>query len=155
MTPWCLAEFDRRIINIDLALGFLSEENRLTRQQLITQTQTSFAQAMMQLDPSVPELFDKIRRPFEDTLKVLNVKDVDAYLPTMQEAQKIAQAKSQQGPNPDQQETQSKVEVNKAKVLETTANTAFIKKKTEDIDTGNMFTAIAAKRDHLSAVEMD
>ena len=146
---------DRRIINIDLALGFLSEENRLTRQQLITQTQTSFAQAMMQLDPSVPELFDKIRRPFEDTLKVLNVKDVDAYLPTMEEAAKIAQSKAKQGPNPDQQETQSKIEINKAKVLETTANTAFIKKKTEDIDTGNMFTAMAAKRDHLSAVEMD
>lgn len=146
---------DRKIINIDLALGFLSEENRLTRQQLITQTQTAFAQAMMQLDPSVPELFAKIRRPFEDTLRVLNVKDVDAYLPTMEEAAKIAQAKAQQGPSPDQQETQSKVAMNNAKTQETTANTALIKKKTEDIDTDNMFTAMAAKNKKLSAVEMD
>ena len=38
---------DRKLINIDLALGFLSEENRLTRQQLIIQTQTAFAQAVM------------------------------------------------------------------------------------------------------------
>ena len=146
---------DRKIINIDLALGFLSDENRLTRQQLITQTQSAFAQAMMQLDPSVPELFDKIRRPFEDTLRVLGVKDVDAYLPTLEEAGKIAQSKAQQGPNPEQQEIQSKVAMNKAKAIETDANTLFIKKKTEDIDTGNMFTAIAAKRDHLKAVEMD
>jgi len=146
---------DRKIINIDLALGFLSDENRLTRQQLITTTQSAFAQAMMQLDPSVPELFDKIRRPFEDTLRVLGVKDVDAYLPTLEEAGKIAQSKAQQGPNPEQQEIQSKVAMNKAKAIETDANTLFIKKKTEDIDTGNMFTAIAAKRDHLKAVEMD
>jgi len=146
---------DRKIINIDLALGFLSEENRLTRQQLITQTQTAFAQAMMQLDPSIPELFLKARRPFEDTLRVLNVKDVDAYLPTMEEAAKIAQAKAQQGPNPDQQETQSKVAMNNAKTQETLANTGLIKKKIEDIDVDNMFTAMAAKNKKLSAVEMD
>ena len=44
---------DRKLINIDLALGFLSEENRLTRQQLIVQTQTQFAQAVMQDRKSV------------------------------------------------------------------------------------------------------
>jgi serine/threonine protein kinase len=81
---------DRKMINIDLALGFLSDENRLTRQQLITQTQAQFTQMVGQLDPSAPELFSKARRPFEDTLRVLGVKDVDAYLPTMEEAAKIA-----------------------------------------------------------------
>ena len=146
---------DRKIINIDLALGFLSDENRLTRQQLITQCQSTFAQAMMQLDPSVPELFAKIRRPFEDTLRVLGVKDVDAYLPTMEEAAKIAGAKAQSGPGVADQEIASKVVLNKTKAIETEANTLLIKKKTEDIDTGNMFTALAAKRDHLKAVEMD
>ena len=146
---------DRKLINIDLALGFLSEENRLTRQQLIVQCQTAFAQAMMQLDPSVPELFAKVRRPYEDTLRVLNVKDVDAYLPTMEEAAKMAQARAQQGPSMDDQEKQSKMEVNKATVGEKTANAALLVKKAEDIDMDNYFEGLAAKRGKLSAVEID
>lgn len=146
---------DRKLINIDLALGFLSEENRLTRQQLIVQCQTAFAQAMMQLDPSVPELFAKVRRPYEDTLRVLNVKDVDAYLPTIEEAGKIAQARAQQGPSMDDQEKQSKMEVNKATVGEKTANAALLVKKAEDIDADNYFEGLAAKRGKLSAVEID
>lgn len=146
---------DRKMINIDLALGFLSEENRLTRQQLITAAQTAFAQAMMQIDPSVPELFAKVRRPYEDTLRVLGVKDVDAYLPTIEEAAKIAQAKAQQGPAPEQQETMSKVELNKAKTQESQTVSALNIKKAEDIDTDNMFEALAAKRGKLSAVQVD
>mgnify|MGYP003342907927 CR=1 FL=1 len=146
---------DRKMINIDLALGFLSEENRLTRQQLITAAQQQFAQSMMMLDPSVPELFDKVRRPFADTLRVLGVKDVDAYLPTIEEAAKMAQAKAQQGPAPEQQETMSKVELNKAKTQESQTVSALNIKKAEDIDVDNMFEAIAAKRGKLSAVEID
>jgi len=146
---------DRKLINIDLALGFLSEENRLTRQQLITQCQMQFAQVVAQLDPSVPELFTKARRPYEDTLRVLNVKDVDAYLPTLEEAAKMAQAKAAQGPSIDDQEKQSKMELNKATVGEKTANAALLVKKAEDIDTDNMFEAMAAKRGKLSAVEID
>ena len=146
---------DRKLINIDLALGFLSDENRLTRQQLIGQTQTQFAQAMMQLDPSVPELFLKVRKPYEDTLRVLGVKDVDSYLPTIEEAAKIMQAKAQQGPSAEQQEIQSKTELNKAKTQESGSITALNLKKAEDIDTDNMFEALAAKRGKLSAVEID
>lgn len=146
---------DRKLINIDLALGFLSEENRLTRQQLIVQTQTAFAQAMMQLDPSVPELFAKVRRPYEDTLRVLNVKDVDAYLPTIEEAAKIMQAKAQQGPSMDDQEKQSKMELNKASTQEKMANAGLLIKKTEDIDVDNAFVKKAAKDGKLSAVEID
>ena len=146
---------DRQIINIDLALGFLSEENRLTRQQLITQTQAAFGAAMMQIDPNVPELFAKLRRPFEDTLKVLGVKDVDAYLPTMEEATKIAQAKAQQGPGLAEQELSSKTALNTAKVKDTEATTAFTIRKTQDLDTDDMFEALAAKRDKLKAVQID
>jgi hypothetical protein len=146
---------DRKLINIDLALGFLSDENRLTRQQLIGQAQQQFAQVMTQLDPSVPELFIKVRKPFEDTLRVLGVKDVDSYLPTLEEAAKIMQAKSQQGPSPEQQEIQSKVDLNKAKTQESGSVTALNMKKAEDIDTDNMFEALAAKRGKLSAVEID
>ena len=146
---------DRKLINIDLALGFLSDENRLTRQQLIGQAQAQFAQMMTQLDPSVPELFIKVRKPFEDTLRVLGVKDVDAYLPTIDEAAKIMQAKAQQGPSPEQQEIQSKVDLNKAKTQESGSVTALNMKKAEDIDTDNMFEALAAKRGKLSAVQVD
>jgi hypothetical protein len=146
---------DRKLINIDLALGFLSDENRLTRQQLITQAQTQFTQAMMQIDPSVPELFEKIRRPYADTLRVLGVKDVDAYLPTMEEAGKLAEAQSKKGPSPEQQEIKSKVDLNNAKVQESQSVAALNVKKAEDIDTDNMFEALAAKRDKLSAVQID
>jgi hypothetical protein len=146
---------DRKLINIDLALGFLSDENRLTRQQLIGQAQAQFTQMMMQLDPSAPELFAKVRRPFEDTLRVLGVKDVDAYLPTMEEAAKLAQAKSQQGPSAEQKEIQSKTDLNNAKVQESNTVSALNIKKAEDIDTDNMFEALAAKRDKLTAVQID
>jgi hypothetical protein len=146
---------DRRLINIDLALGFLADENRLTRQQLIGQSQQQFAQAIAQLDPSVPEMFVKARRPFEDTLRVLGVKDVDAYLPTLEEATKIMQAKAQQGPGPEQQEIMSKVELNKAKAQESGSVTALNVKKAEDIDTDNMFEALAAQRGKLRAVQID
>lgn len=146
---------DRNLINIDLALGFLSDENRLTRQQLITAAQGQFAQAMMQLDPSAPELFMKIRKPFEDTLRVLGIKDVDAYLPTLEEAAKIVQARAEQGPGPEQQEIMSKVELNKAKTQESQTVSALNVKKAEDIDTDNMFEALAAKRGKLSSVQVD
>ena len=146
---------DRKLINIDLALGFLSDENRLTRQQLITQAQMQFSQAMMQLDPSVPELFDKLRRPYADTLRVLGVKDVDAYLPTIEEAGKLAQAQASKGPSAPEKEIQSKVDLNNAKVQESQSVTALNVKKAEDIDTDNMFEALAAKRGKLSAIEID
>lgn len=146
---------DRRMINIDMALGFLSEENRLTRQQLIIQAQTAFAQALTQMSPEVPELFQKLRRPYEDTLYALGVKHCDAYLPTFDEAAKIVQAKAAQGPSPEQQETQSKVDLNKSKVEETAAKTALLYKQAEDIDMDNMFEGIAAKRGKLSAVQID
>jgi hypothetical protein len=109
---------DRKLINIDLALGFLSDENRLTRQQLIGQAQQQFTALLSQLDPSVPELFGKVRRPFEDTLRVLGVKDVDAYLPTIEEAAKVMQAKAAQGPSAADKEIQSKTDLNNAKVQE-------------------------------------
>ena len=146
---------DRKLINIDLALGFLSDENRLTRQQLIGQAQQQFTALLAQLDPSVPELFAKVRRPFEDTLRVLGVKDVDSYLPTMDEAAKVMQAKAQQGPSAADKEIQSKTDLNNAKAQESQTVAALNVKKAEDIDTDNMFEALAAKRGKLSAVEID
>ena len=146
---------DRKLINIDLALGFLSDENRLTRQQLIGQAQQQFTALLAQLDPSVPELFAKVRRPFEDTLRVLGVKDIDAYLPTLEEAGKVAASKAQQGPSAEQKEMQSKVDLNNAKVEESKTVSALNMKKAQDIDTDDMFEALAAKRGKLSSVQID
>lgn len=146
---------DRKDIDIDLALGFLSDENRLTRQQLILQTQQGFAQAMMQLDPSMPEMFFKLRKSFEDTLYVLGVKDCDAYLPTMEEAMKMFQAKQAAGPNIQEQEIQSKVGLNQAKTQESQTVAALNIKKAEDIDMDNFFEMQAMKKGKLSAVEID
>ena len=146
---------DRKMINIDLALGFLSDENRLTRQKMITEVQAQFSQAMMQVPQSAPELFGKVRRPFEDTLRVLGVKDVDAYLPTMDEAVKIMQEQASKGPSPEQKEMESKVGLNNAKTKESESVAALNVKKAEDIDMDNMFESLAAQRGKLSAVEID
>jgi hypothetical protein len=146
---------DRNMINVDLALGFLSDENRLTRQQLITQAQTQFAGILMQLDPSVPEMFEKARRPFEDTLYALGVKNCDSYLPTFEEAAKMFQAKQAAGPGIAEQEVQSKVDLNKAKTQESATVAALNMKKAEDIDMDNYFEAQAMKAGKLSAVQVD
>ena len=146
---------DRKMINVDLALGFMSDENRITRQQLIMQAQQQFAQVAAQLDPSVPELFAKARRPFEDTLYALGVKHCDSYLPTMEEAAKMAQAKAQQGPGPAEKEIQSKVDLNNAKTEESKTVSALNMKKAEDIDMDNFFEMEAMKKGKLSAVQID
>ena len=146
---------DRKMINLDLAMGFMSEENRLTRQQLITAAQQQFGQAMMQIPPNLPEMFSKLRLPYEETLRTLGIKHLDAYLPTIQEWTQVMQAKAQQPPAVADQVEQSKVDMNKAKAQETMMNTQFIKKKTEDIDTDNMFEALAASRNKLRAVQID
>ena len=146
---------DRKMINLDLAMGFMSEENRLTRQQLITAAQQQFGQAMMQVPPNLPEMFSKLRLPYEETLRTLGIKHLDSYLPTIQEWTQVMQAKAQQPPAVADQVEQSKVDMNKAKAQETMMNTQFIKKKTEDIDTDNMFEALAASRDKLRAVQID
>lgn len=146
---------DRNMINVDLALGFLSDENRLTRQQLITQAQQQFAGIVMQLDPSVPEMFQKARRPFEDTLYALGVKHCDSYLPTFEEAVKMFQAKQAAGPGVAEQEMQSKVDLNKAKTQESATVAALNMKKAEDIDMDNYFESQAMKAGKLSAVQVD
>jgi hypothetical protein len=76
-------------------------------------------------------------------------------LPTLDEWTKIAQFKTQQPPSAQDEETKSKTQVHQAKAQEIVANTSFIKKKTDDIDTDNMFEALAASRDKLRAVQVD
>ncbi len=83
------------------------------------------------------------------------VKNVDAYLPTFEEAIKIITAQAAKGPSAEQQEIQSKVELNNAKTQESATVSALNIKKAEDIDMDNYFEGLAAKRGKLSAVQVD
>jgi hypothetical protein len=109
---------------------------------------------MMQLDPSVPEMFEKLRRPYEDKLYVLGIKDADNFLPTFEEAQKIAASKAKQ-PNPQADLMNAKTKLDQSKAVEAQSIAQLNAKKTQDIDIDNMFEAMAAKKGKLSAVQMD
>jgi len=90
---------ERKTIHIDLALGMKSEENSLQRLHIIKQAQTGLTQevtAGVQSGALTPASFKKIRKPYEDMLYVLGVKDANTYLPTEEEVlEMIAQAKQQ------------------------------------------------------------
>jgi len=94
---------ERKLIHIELALGMLSEENRLQRQRLITQCQTNLYTTVSQLIAAgtlTKQFYDKIKKPYADTLYVLGIKNCDTYLPSdeevmtmIQQGQAAAQAK--------------------------------------------------------------
>jgi hypothetical protein len=75
-----------------------SEENSLQRSQIIKQAQTQLnaevAQAV-QMGAGTPDLFKKMRKPYEDTLYTLGVKDADAYLLTIDEVTEMAKQAEQ------------------------------------------------------------
>jgi len=87
-------------------------------------------------------------------LRVLGVKDVDAYLPTMQEAAQMAQAKAQQPPSPEQQEVSSKVALNQANTNKADADTNLLKAKAIEIGSNVGMDQLAAKKGNLKVVDM-
>lgn len=122
---------DRKAMNLELAVGLMSEENKLQRQALIIQTQQGFAIAVSQLQQSgifTSDLLRKLRKPFEDTLYTLGVKDCDQYLPTeeeiMQGLQQKAQAAEQAGPNPEEQAKSAKAQLDLANAEKIRADVA-------------------------------
>ena len=79
---------DRKHIQIELALGMMSQENALGRLQIIQKCQTDLytqVQGMAQSGTLTPEIYHKVKKPFADTLYVLGVKDCDTYLPSDEE----------------------------------------------------------------------
>lgn len=125
---------DRKLIHIELATGMRSEENALQRQQLIVQAQTQFYQTikvMIGENSLTPEMFKKVRKPYEDTLYVLGIKDCNTYLATEQEVmamvQQAQEASKNQPPSKDQTQAQlnmAKIEEIKAKVSGTSPDSA-------------------------------
>jgi len=126
---------ERKTIHIDLALGMKSEENSLQRLQIIKQAQAGLnqevAQAVQQGITS-PELFKKMRKPYEDMLYVLGVKDCDTYLVTFEEVakmameaqQKAAQAAqaAQANPTPEAQQKLASAQLDTVKAQEIVAD---------------------------------
>ncbi len=120
---------ERKTIKIELALGMRSEENSIQRLTVIKQAQTQLTQevtAGVQSGALTPKAFSKLRKPYEDMLYVLGIKDADAYLPTEEEVMEMVtqaqQAASQKQPSPDDQKKLADAELSKAKTQEIIAS---------------------------------
>jgi hypothetical protein len=120
---------ERKTIKIELALGMRSEENSIQRLTVIKQAQTQLTQevtAGVQSGALTAKAFSKLRKPYEDMLYVLGIKDADAYLPTEEEVMEMVtqaqQAASQKQPSPDDQKKLADAELSKAKTQEIIAS---------------------------------
>jgi hypothetical protein len=113
---------DRKLMHIELALGMMSEENRIQRQQMIATLQEKLyatLTSMVTTGTLTPEMYIKVRKPYEDTLYVLGIKDADTYLPTEEEVVKMitqaAEAAQNKEPDPTAKKDLSVAELNAAK----------------------------------------
>lgn len=116
---------DRHNIHIELALGMKSEENQLQRLQIIKQAQTQLfqeVQALMAAGALNDVMFKKTRKPYEDTLYTLGVKDCDVYLPTAEEVMELVkqaqQAAQNKQPSADDQAKMARAKLDEAKAQE-------------------------------------
>jgi len=125
-TAWDDMNFcDRKMIQLELALGMLSEENQMARIQIIQQAQTQLYAAVSQMASAgtlTETVYRKVKKPYEEMLYVLGVKDVDTYLPSDQEVLEMIQQSEQaaQGkqPTPGEQKDMSVAKLNEAKTQE-------------------------------------
>jgi hypothetical protein len=83
---------DRKQIRMELSLGMMSEENALGRLQIIQKCQQDLyntTTGMVQAGTLTKEIYQKVKKPFADTLYVLGVKDCDSYLPSDDEVEQM------------------------------------------------------------------
>lgn len=83
---------DRKQIHLELSIGMMSEENALGRLQIIQKCQSDLYQTttgMVQAGTLTKEVYQKVKKPFADTLYVLGVKDCDTYLPSDDEVEQM------------------------------------------------------------------
>ena len=121
---------DRKQIHLELALGMMSEENALGRLQIIQKCQSDLYQAtqgMVQAGTLTPEIYQKIKKPFSDTLYVLGVKDSDTYLPSDDEVKQMINqgqmAAKNKEPSPSDKKDLSMAALNDAKTQQVQAET--------------------------------
>ena len=122
---------ERKLIHIELAVGMMSEENRLQRQQIIVKCQSdlySTVTGMVTAGTLTPEVYAKIKKPYSDTLYVLGVKNSDTYLPTDDEVKTMIQqgqeAARNHQPTPDEQSKIARAQLDVARAKEIDANIA-------------------------------
>ena len=120
---------ERKQIHIELALGMLSEENRVARQQAIIQAQTGLyttVQGMVSAGTLTPEMFTKVKKPYAEILYTLGIKDCNSYLPTDDEVMVMIQqgqaaAKNKQ-PSPADQKDIASAKLSDARAQEVLSN---------------------------------
>jgi len=86
---------DRKNIHLELAVGMMSEENALSRLQIIQKCQQDLYNTVTGMVTSgtlTPEVYKKVKKPFADTLYVLGVKDCNTYLPSDDEVAAMIKA---------------------------------------------------------------
>ena len=113
---------DRKQIRLELAIGMNSEENALGRLQIIQKCQADLyttVQGMVSSGTLTPEVYQKVKKPFADTLYVLGVKDCDAYLPSDEEIMNMIEqgkkAMAQKEPTPAEKKDLSQAQLNQVK----------------------------------------
>lgn len=140
---------DRKNIHLELAVGMRSEENALGRLQIIQKCQTDLygmVQGMVSSGTLTPEIYNKVKKPFADTLYVLGVKDCDTYLPSDKEVaemiQQGKQAMAQKQPTPVEQKDLSSAQLNQVK-----AQQIMTQINGQDPDTQLNYMSIAMGKD--------
>ena len=98
---------DRKQIRMELSIGMMSEENALGRLQIIQKCQQDLYTTttnMVTAGTLTKEIYQKVKKPFADTLYVLGVKDCDTYLPSDREVEQMiaqgAEAMKNKEPSP-------------------------------------------------------
>jgi hypothetical protein len=136
---------DRKHIQIELALGMQSQENAIGRQQVIQKCQTdlyALVQGMVSQGTLTESIYQKIKRPFTETLYILGVKDADTYLPSDDEIKEMIaqgeQAAQSREPSPADKKDLSVAELNAAKTQQIQAEVTG-----QDPDTQLNYMAIA------------
>ena len=113
---------DRKQLQLELAIGMMSEENSLNRLQIIQKAQQDLYTTVTQMvaaNTLTPEMYKKVKKPFADILYTLGVKDCDTYLPSDEEVMAmVKQAQEAQGnqqPSPDDQKKMASAKLDEAK----------------------------------------
>jgi hypothetical protein len=122
-----------------------SQENAIGRQQVIQKCQTdlyALTQGMVSQGTLTEAIYQKIKRPFSETLYILGVKNADTYLPSDEEVREmIAQgekAAQSREPSPTDKKDLSVAELNAAKTQQIQSET-----QGQDPDTQLNYMAIA------------
>lgn len=136
---------DRKNVKIEYALGMKSEENQLARIQIIQKCQTDLYTAVSGLAAQgtlTMDMFQKVKKPFEDILYILGVKDVDTYLVDDQQVSELIKmaeaAKQAKEPTPAEKKDLSVAALNSVKAEQVAAEISG-----EDPDTQLNYMSIA------------